>query len=108
MAIALNDLGRDLCRFQPEAFTNLRLDRRIEMRVGPNRAAQFADPDPFPGLGEPFLSPAEFVEHQREFEAKGDRLRVDAVAAPNHRRRFVTAGPGRAKGSPRPQSFTPE
>jgi hypothetical protein len=36
-------------------------------------------------------APPEFVEHERQFQTKRDRLGVNAVAAPDHRRHFESA-----------------
>src|SRR5437762_2068933 len=60
VAIALNDLGRDIRSLQPESFADSTLDRRIQMRVGPDRSAQFPDTNSLRCLRQPFLSPPEF------------------------------------------------
>ena len=65
------------------------------MRVGADRAAEFADAHAFQRLREPLLGPAEFVVHERELQSERDRLGVDAVAAADHRRRFEIGAPGR-------------
>ena len=88
--IALDDLGRKHRRLEPELLADALLDPRIEMRVGADGAAQFPDADPLGGLREPLGGAAEFVVHQRELQPERDRLRVNAVAAADHRRHFVT------------------
>ena len=67
------------------------LNPRIEMRMGAHRAAQLADSHPFQRLRESLFRPAEFIEHERELQPEGDRLGVNAVTPPNHRRHLVTA-----------------
>ena len=88
--IALDDLGGEHRRLQPEFFANMALDPRVEMRVRPDGAAQFADANALQRLHQPLFGAAEFVEHEREFQPEGDRLGVNAVAAPDHRRHLVT------------------
>ena len=90
--IALDDLGGKFRGLQPELCANVTLDPRIEMRVCADGAAQFADADALQCLRQPFLGPAEFVEHERELQPESDRLRVNAVAPANHRRHLVTPG----------------
>ncbi len=92
MPIALDDLGGKFRRLEPELFTNMTLDPRIEMRMRADRAAQLADGNPLQRLGEALLGAAKFIEHERELETERDRLRVNAVAAPDHRRHFVAPG----------------
>ncbi len=67
----------------------------------PDRSAQLPDADAFLRLRQSFLRPPEFVEHQRQLQSERDRLGVNAVAAPNHRRHFESA---RLRGDRRPQS----
>ncbi len=43
---------------------------------------------------EPLQRAAKFVVHQRQLQAEGRRLGMDAVAAANHRRELVLPGPG--------------
>ena len=56
------------------------------MRVRADCSGEFSDPDAFPRLLQPFQGAAKLVIHQRHFQAEGDRLGVDAVGAPDHRR----------------------
>src|SRR5437588_217524 len=60
--------------------------------------AYFADPNSFARLSQAFFRTPEFVEHERQFQSKRDRLRVHAMAAPDHRRPFES---GPALPSPR-------
>ena len=91
MAITLNDLSRDVRRLQPESFTDGTFDCRIQMCMGADRAAEFAHANPFPGLRQSLLGPTKFVEHQGQLQPERDRLRVNAVAAANHRRHLESA-----------------
>ena len=100
VAIALDDLRGDVRGLQSELLTNRAFDRRIQMRMRADRAAEFSDADPFLGLRQSFLRPPEFVEHQGELEPEGDRLRMNAVAAADHRRHLESA---RLRGDRGPQ-----
>src|SRR4030095_3353971 len=91
MAIRLDDLGRDCSRTQSEFLTNFALNSRIEMGVCADCAAQVPDANAFPPLCGPFFSAPEPVVHHRHLQAEGDRLRVNAVTASDHRRLFVSA-----------------
>ena len=74
---------------QPELSADVRFDCRVQMRVGANRAGNFADGDRFAGALEPFEGAAEFVIHQRQFEPERDRLSMDAVGPADHRHQLV-------------------
>jgi hypothetical protein len=75
MAVALNDLRGNICRFQSEPLTNPAFDFRIKMGMRAHRPAEFPNPDPFLGLRQPLFRPSEFVKHQGHLEALG--LRCD-------------------------------
>src|SRR5450432_757126 len=90
VAIALDDLRREHRWPEAEFFVNMPLDSWVEMRMGPDGAAQFPDAHALPCLHQPLFGAAEFVEHEGELQPEGDRLGVNAVAAPNHRRHLVT------------------
>ena len=53
-------------------------------------AAQLADATRSERLRETLFRAAEFVVHQRQLQPESDRLRVNAMAAADHRRHFVT------------------
>ena len=89
--VPLDDLRAQHRRPQTEPAAHGVLHGRFEVGVGADRAAELADRDALAGLAQTFLRAAEFVVHQRQFQPEGDRLRVDAVAAPDHRR--VLEGP---------------
>src|SRR5205814_3711458 len=82
--IALHDLSRDYRRTQPKFLANFALDPRIQMRVCPYRAAEFPDANTLTPLRETLFRTTKFIEHQRQLQPDGDRLRVNAVAAPDH------------------------
>ncbi len=73
----------------PSFLADVFLHPRIEMRVGADGAGKFSHRDLVARLDQPLLGAAELVVHQRELEAVGDRLGVDAVRAAHHRREFV-------------------
>ena len=89
MPITLHNLGGKRGGLDPEPLANFSLNLWIDMGMGADRAANFADADPFARLAKPFFGAPELVEHERELEAEGDRLGVNAVAATDHRRHFV-------------------
>src|ERR1041384_5551086 len=91
VAIALDDLGGKSRRLESELLGNMLFDAGIEMGVRADRAAQFPDAHALQSLLQALLGPTEFIEHQSELEAKGDRLRVNAVAASDHRRHLITS-----------------
>ena len=92
VAVALDDLRGECGGLKSELGADLLFDARIEMRTRADRAAQFAHGDALAHFDEAFAHAAEFVIHQRHLEAEGDRLGVDAVAAPHHGRELVRAG----------------
>src|SRR5271166_5500166 len=83
--VALNDLSRQGIGLQPEFFANSRLHPWIEMRMGTNSAAQFADSNLLASSTEPIFTPAELVVHQSHLQTESDRFGMNAVAPPNHR-----------------------
>ena len=83
--VALDDLRAQGRRPQAEPLANGFFHGGIEVGVGADRTAQLTHRDAFAGLAQAFLGAAELVVHQRELEAEGDRLGMDAVAAPDHR-----------------------
>ena len=56
-----------------------------------NRAAYFTNPNTFARFREPLLRTTKFVIHERELQTECDRLRVHAVAPPDHRGHFEPA-----------------
>ncbi len=84
--VPLDDLRAELRRRQTELLADPLLDPWIEMRVRAHGSAQFSHPNARLHLLESFQRPAKFVVHQRQLQPEGDRLRMDAVAAPDHRR----------------------
>src|SRR5471032_1850864 len=83
-SVALDDLRREHGGHQPKLLADVFLDARIEMRVGADRAGELAHGDLVARFDQPLLRASEFVVHQREIEAVGDRLGVDAVRAAHH------------------------
>ena len=106
--IALNDLRGKRRRLQAELLADRSLDRRIEVRVRADRAAQLADAHARRRLLEPFQGAAEFVIHQRQLQSEGDRLGMDAVAAADHRRHLELPRPVRDGARASPSNHRPE
>ncbi len=90
---------------EAEPGADVFLDARIEMRVGADGAGEFADGDLFARFDQPLFGAAEFVVHERELEAVGDRLGVDAVRAAHHGREFVFFGADSDGDAEFPQVF---
>src|SRR6266542_268202 len=86
--IPLHDLGRKRRGFQSKLLAYRSLDFWINMCMRADRAAYFADTNPFASLRETFFRATEFVIHQCKFEAERDWLGMHTVAASNHRGHF--------------------
>ena len=85
---------------RPSRLQTAASTRGIEVGMGADGAGELADPDALAHLEEPLDGAAEFVIHQGQLQAEGDRLRMDAVAAADHRDVLEFAGPpgdGRAQ-----------
>ena len=61
------------------------------MRMCSHGTAQFSYANALAGLREAFFGPSEFVEHEGELQTERDRLGVNAMASPDHRRLFIFA-----------------
>src|SRR6266550_5965680 len=61
--VALDDLGRDCRRPQPEFLANFALDPWIQMRMRAHRAAEFPNANALTRLREAFFGAAKFIEH---------------------------------------------
>lgn len=94
VTVTLNDLRGDIRRLKAKLFADELLDLGIEVRIGADSSAQHAVSDPLAGLLEAFDRADKLIVHNPEFEAEGDWLRMDAVAATDHRGEFVLFGPG--------------
>ena len=92
MAVALDDLGGDVGRLEPEFFTDIRLHLGIEMGVGADGPAEHSVGDAVAGLLQALDGPAELIVHDSELQPEGDRLGMDAVAAADHRGELVLFG----------------
>src|SRR5208282_1607666 len=89
--VALDDLRGDGCGTQAEFPAHGQLDPWRKVRAGADRAAEFADGDDFANHHQSAQGARKLIMHQREFEAKGRRFSVDAVAAANAGRELVFA-----------------
>src|SRR5205823_7853408 len=66
VSVPLHDLGRKRSRFQSKFLTHGALNCWIDMCVGADRTADFADANSLESLRQAFLRSTEFVEHERE------------------------------------------
>ena len=86
MAVALHDLRRERRGREAESLADIGFHVRIEVRMRADCAADFPHADARLHLLQALERAAKFVIHQRELQPERDRLRVDAVAAADHRR----------------------
>ena len=89
VTVALDDLGRNSVGLQAEFPADVMLNLRVHVRVRADRAGNLADRHRVAGAFQPGQRPGKFVVHQRHLQPERDRLGVDAVRAPDHRREFV-------------------
>ena len=92
--VTRDHLGGNGFRHQPQARTNSRFDRRIDIGIGANRPRDFADRNLAPGLLQAILVAFHLGEPVGDFKTKGNRLGMHAVAAADHDR--VPMFPGAA------------
>ena len=84
--VARDHLGGNGFRYEPQARTNSRFDRRIDIGIGADRARDFADRNLAAGLLQAGLIAFHLGEPVGDFEAEGNRLGMHAVAAADHDR----------------------
>jgi hypothetical protein len=84
--VALDDLRGDGRGLESEARADPLLHLRVEVRERADRAADLADRDGLPRPLQPQAVAPRLVVPEREGEAEGGRLGVDAVRAPDLRR----------------------
>src|SRR5690606_14182000 len=87
--VALNHLGGDGCRAQAELLADVRFDFGAQVRAGSHRAGNLPDGHNFARASEAVQGTAEFIVHQRHFEAEGGWLGMNTVAAPDHGSQFM-------------------
>jgi hypothetical protein len=101
MDVALDNLGGNRRRLQAEPFADCGFNRRGQVGAGANGTGQLAHGHPLARGHQTFECPVKFIVHERQLEAKGRRLGVDAVAAADAGRELVFArlfGDGGAQG----------
>ena len=84
MPVPLDHLGAQHRGGQPKGTADRVLHRGRQVRMGANRAAQFAHANPRLHLLQPLQSPPKLVIHQRQLQPKSDRFGMNAMAAANH------------------------
>ena len=102
MSIPLHDLRGDCGWLQSKFLADRAFNFWIDMCMCADCAAKFADANALERLHQPLLGATEFIEHQREFQAKCDWLGMNAVAPSDHRRHLKStrmSGDGRAQRS---------
>src|SRR5438105_13407406 len=86
MPVPLHDLSGKRCRLYAQFFANRAFDLWIDMGMGTDRAADLTYANALACLDKALFCAPEFVEHERKLQTKCDRLGVNAMATPNHRR----------------------
>ena len=88
-------------RLQPQLLRHMRLDPRVDVGEGADRAGDRAGRDFLARRDQPRARAREFGVGQRELEAEGGRLGVDAVRAADGRRQLVLEGAALERGEQR-------
>ncbi len=101
MAVARDHLGRDRLDFEAELGRDMRLDCRIDIGEGADRARDGAGRDILAGGDQAVAVAREFGVEPGELEAEGGRLGVDAVTATDGQRHLVLEGPALEHGKQR-------
>ena len=89
VAVALNHLRRHRIWLEPQAAADRRLDRRIEVRKRADGTGNHADPHAFARAAHALDRAGDVGVPQRQFQAEGHDLGVDAVRPPDHGRVLV-------------------
>ena len=91
VAVAWDDLGRDVLGAQPEALHHRRLDRGRDRGVGADRARELADRGLLEGTAQALEVAVGLEGKAGEPQPEGRRLGVDAMRAPDAERVGVLA-----------------
>ncbi len=86
VAVAADHLGRRWVRVESEAVEDVALDRGADVRVRADRPADRPDADHLAGAGEALDVAQQLGVPAGGLEAERDRLGMNAMAAPDHRR----------------------
>ena len=92
MPVALDDLGRNRIRLQPEVGEHLRLDVGSEMAVRSHGARDLAGRDLRECRGQPSATSGDLERPARDLEPECRRLGVDRVGPAHHDRVRLRAG----------------
>jgi len=84
MAVALDDLIADRGGFETQPEADLFFDDGIDVGIGPYRPRNHPHPHRFPGVPEALPVAFHLRIPQGKLQAKGDRLRMNAVRTPDH------------------------
>ncbi len=84
MAVALQDLGRDRRRREPELRADILLHLRAEMFERPDRPRNLPDGDPFHRRRQPVDIPPRLVVPERQLQSERRRLGVNSVRPADH------------------------
>ena len=98
VAVARDDLGGDGLDGEAEALAGERLDARVDVRVGADRAGELADRDAARAPAQPLAVAVELVRPAEQLEPERRRLRVHAVGATH-----ASACRGTRSAAPRPR-----
>ena len=90
--VALDDLGGDRLRDEPELAADLLLDVGVDVSEGPHRARDLPDPHGLLGPPQALEVSARLGMPEGRLEPEGGRLGVDAVGAADHQRLLVGEG----------------
>ena len=93
MAVPRDDLSRRRFALQSQPLAHEPLHLGVAAGVDADGARQLSDSHPFDGAGEPLTVAIELEGPTGELCAERDRLGVDAVRPPGHRRRTMFLGP---------------
>ena len=101
VAVARDDLGRDRLDREAHRLGDMRFDARIDLGEGADRAGDGAGRDLLAGRDQPRAGAGELGIGDRELEAEGGRLGMDAVGAADGRRHLVLEGAALERGEQR-------
>ena len=92
VAVARDHLGRDRLEREPHRLGDMRLDARIDLGEGADRAGDRAGRDLLARGDQPLAGAGELGIGIGELQPEGDRLGMDAVGAADGRRHLVLEG----------------
>ncbi len=101
VAVARDDLRRDRLGREAHLLGDMRLDARIDVGEGADRAGDRAGRDLLARRDQALLGAGEFGIGLRELQAEGRRLGMDAVRAADGRRHLVLEGAALQRGQQR-------